>query len=80
MGGHIVIAFGCMNEHGVAIGDKAGEEGFQIAADVRIGILLNQQGGGSVSEMESKKTVLEAFFGNPLGEVIGDFVKAAATG
>ena len=39
---HVVLAFGGVNEHGVAIGYEAGEESFEVATDIRVGIFLNQ--------------------------------------
>jgi len=80
VGRHIVIAFGGMDEHAVAVGDEAGEEGFEVAADVGIGVFLDEQRGGGVAEMEGEETVLKAFFGKPVGDVISDFVEAAAAG
>jgi len=33
-----------------------------------------------VAEVESEEPVLKTFFGEPIGEVVSDFVKAAAAG
>ena len=43
MRGHIVHAFGGMDEHRIAVGHETFEEGLKIAADIRVGIFLNQQ-------------------------------------
>src|SRR4051812_44843371 len=74
------MAFGSVDEHGIAVWDEAGEEGLEIAADVRVGILLNQQGSGSVTEMKGKESVLKPFFGNPISDIVGNFVKTPAAG
>ncbi len=41
--GHVVVAFGGVHEHAVAVGNEAGEEGFEIAADVRVGVFLDEE-------------------------------------
>ena len=43
VGGHVVVAFGGVDEHAVPIGDEAGEEGFEVAADVRVGVFLDEE-------------------------------------
>ena len=80
MCGHVVVAFRGVNEHAVAIRHEAGEEGFQVAADVGVSVFLNEERGGGVAEMESKESVLKIFFGQPVGDVVSDFVEAAAAG
>jgi hypothetical protein len=78
--GHVVVAFGGVDEHAVAVGDEAGEESFEVAADVGIGVFLDEQRGGGVTEVEGQKAVLKAFLGEPVRNVVGDFVEAAAAG
>jgi len=41
--GHVVVAFGRVDEHAVAVRDETGEEGFEVAADVGVGIFLNEK-------------------------------------
>jgi len=77
---HVVVAFGGMNEYAVAVGDEAGEECFEVAADVGIGVFLDEQGSGGVTEMQRDKAVQETFLRKPIGNVVSDFVKAAAAG
>jgi len=43
VGGHVVVAFGGVDEHAVAVRDETGEEGFKVAADVGVGIFLNEK-------------------------------------
>ena len=76
--GHIVVAFGGVDEHGVAVRGDAGEESFKVAADVRVSIFLDEKGGGGVTEVESQEAVLKTFLGQPVGDGVGDFVEAAA--
>jgi len=80
MGGHVVIALGGVNEKWVAVGNEAGEEGFQIAPDIGVGIFLNEERGGGVAEVESDEAGLKAVFGEPGGDLVGEVVEAAAAG
>ena len=41
--GHVVVAFGGVNEHAVAVWGEAGEKRFQVAADIRVSVFLNQE-------------------------------------
>ena len=50
--GHIVITFRRVDEHRVAVGHEMLEKGFEVAAHVRIGILLNEERRGSVLQVE----------------------------
>jgi len=43
VGGHVVVAFGGMNEHMIAVGNEPGEEGFEVAANVGISVFLDEQ-------------------------------------
>jgi len=45
MGGHVVFPFHSVNEQRVAVRNKPAEKRFQIASNIRVGILLNQQRG-----------------------------------
>ena len=40
---HVIIAFSGVNEHRIAVWNEAAEEGFEIAANIRVGIFLNEQ-------------------------------------
>src|SRR5215831_9342925 len=59
--GHVVVAFGGVDEHAVAVGYKAGEEGLEIATDIWVGIFLDEERGRGVTEVEGEKAVLKAF-------------------
>src|ERR1019366_5655695 len=56
---HVVVALNGVREERIAIRHKPGEELFQITPHVRVGVLLNQQGGGGVAKMEGHKAVSE---------------------
>ena len=40
---HIVIAFGGVDEDRIAIANEAGEEGIEVATDVGVSVLLDQE-------------------------------------
>src|SRR5262245_212853 len=63
VGRHVVIAFRSVDEQRVAVGHKTREEGFQVAADIGVGIFLNQKRGGGMPEVEGEEAGLEAGFG-----------------
>src|SRR5438045_2462190 len=78
VGGHIVFALGGVDEKRVAVGYEAGEEFLQVPPDVGVGVFLNKQGSGGVAEVEGEEAVLETVSRNPGGDLIGEFVEAAA--
>src|SRR4051812_35757649 len=55
---HVIIPFSIMNKKAVAIGDQPGKERFEVAANVRIGIFLNQERSGSVPKMKRQQSCL----------------------
>ena len=50
--GHVVVAFGHMAKERVAVGCQAAKKPFQVTADFRVGVFLNQQRSGGMLEME----------------------------
>lgn len=78
MSRHVVVAFGGVDEHRVAVGNEAGEKGFEITANVWIGIFLNEERGGGVSEVQCQQTVLETLLREPIRDAVGDIVEASA--
>src|SRR5687768_4633371 len=52
MGGHVVGTFGGVDEEAVAVWNDAGHEGFEVAANIGVGVFLNEQGGGGVANVE----------------------------
>jgi len=44
MGRHIVLSFGGMLEERVSVWDQTGEESLQVAANLQVGVFLDQQG------------------------------------
>jgi hypothetical protein len=77
VGGHVIFAFGSVDEKRVAIGDEPGEEFFEIAADIRVGILLDEEGGRGMAEMKGEEAVLQVVFGEPRGDFVREFIEAA---
>lgn len=53
---HVIDAFGAVLEQRVAIGHEAREESLQIAHDLGVGILLNQQTRGRVPDKDSQQS------------------------
>ena len=78
VGGHVVFAFGGVFEDLVAIRDEAFEEAFEVAADFGVRVFLDQEGSGGVLEVEGGDPVGDFGFLNEGGELVSEFVKAAA--
>jgi hypothetical protein len=78
--GHIVIAFGGVNEEWVAVLHQAGEISLEVATDVGVGVLLDQQRGGSVPEVQRDQAAFEIIFPRPFGDFVREFVQAAPAG
>ena len=43
MSRHVVVAFAGVTEEGIAIGGQAGEEAFEVAPNLGVGVFLNQE-------------------------------------
>ena len=43
MSGHIIIAFGSVNEKRIAVRDETGEERLQIAPNIWVGVFLDEE-------------------------------------
>ena len=52
----------------------------QVASHVRVGVFLDEQGGGRVAEVQGHKAAGELLLRNPVCHFAGEFVKAAAAG
>ena len=76
--GHVVVAFDRVREERIAVRHKASEEMLQVTPHVRVGVFLDQQGGGSVAEVQSHQAGGETVLGNPVRHFAGEFVEAAA--
>ena len=59
VGGHVVGAFGGVDEEAVAIGNELCEECFEIAAHVRVGVFLDQERGAGVLDVQSAEAVFQ---------------------
>ena len=76
--GHVVVTLGRVDEHLVAVGDKLLKKGFEVAAYVRIGILLNEQRRGSVLQVECRETRLQTAFRDKFFNTPRELVEAAS--
>ena len=59
MGGHVVGALGGVDEEAVAVGNDFRHEGFEVAADIRVGIFLDEERCGGVLDVEGAEAVLK---------------------
>ena len=80
MSGHVVIAFSSMAEQGGTIGHEASKECFEVAADIGVGVFLDQERGGGVADMKGEQASLERVAGDPGPDLIRDFIETATTG
>lgn len=80
VGGHIVVAFSRVHKHRISITYQPVEKGLQVTANIRVRILLNQQRGRSVPNLQGDQAVVEAFPRNPITDLLGEFIKTASAG
>src|ERR1035437_4772950 len=76
--GHVVVTLDGMCEQRIPVGYQAGEEVLQVAAHVRVSVFLNQEGGGSVAEVQGHQAGSELVLCHPGCDFAGEFIKAAA--
>jgi hypothetical protein len=55
---HVVVALRSVDEEWITVRHEAGKECLQVPAHVRVGILLNQERGRSVLDMERQQAVI----------------------
>jgi hypothetical protein len=67
-----------VNEEAIAVGDKPGHEGFEVAADVGVGVFLDEKGGGGVPDLKCAETVVDFGAREFAFNFVGKFVEAAA--
>jgi hypothetical protein len=78
MGRHVVRTFVAMPVQRVTIGDEPGHEALEVAEYLRIGIFLDQQAGGSVTQEEGDQSVGDVRVRSGFGDTCRDVVKSAA--
>ena len=78
--GHVVVAFGRVDEHGVSVGHELIEKGLEIAAHVWIGVFLNEKRRGSVLQMERRETRFQTAFRNKFFDAARKLIEAASAG
>ena len=79
MGGHVVGAFLLVAVAG-ALGHQAGEEGFEVGAHIRVGILLHQQRGGGVAAPDRQQPRRHPLAFRPGAHRVGDGDEAFPAG
>lgn len=79
MSWHIVVTFARVTKEGIAVGNEPGEKPFEITANFRVGIFLDQKRGGGVLKMERGETCVEVFLRDVRGNLVGKFVKPASS-
>ena len=77
MGGHIVVTFGRVDKKPVAIRNQAAEKSLQIAPDIRVRILLDEERSGGVAQMQRQQAGLALVLRQPIGRVSSHFIEAA---
>lgn len=51
VGGHIVVAFRGMTKESIPIRNQPGEKALQIPSHFRVGVFLDEEGGGGVEQL-----------------------------
>ena len=77
MSGHVIIALSRMLKQRVAVRCKTRKEALKITPNFRVRILLDQERGGSVLNMQCNQAGVNLSFVDQRSDVTGDFVKAA---
>jgi len=77
--GHVVRPF-VLVPIGGALGDQAAEEGFEIGAGVRRGVLLHQQRGRAVRAPDGQQAGDDWLGGDPAAHRLGDLDETLAVG
>src|SRR5581483_5176015 len=72
---HVVGTFGGVAEERVALRNQPVEEALQVAQHLRIGVLLDQQRGGGVLDVEGEEAGLDAGAPRPTLDLPGDLVE-----
>jgi hypothetical protein len=75
--GHVIVAFDRMHEQRIAVAHEAREESFEIAPHVRVGVLLDQQRGGRVLQVQRAQAGAHRRAFDPRLDIAGDFVERA---
>ena len=76
----VVLALGGVLEDRIAIRHKAGEEFLEVAADIRVGIFLDDNGGGGVLDVQGHLPGFDSALVEERGHFAGEFVEAAPAG
>lgn len=78
VGGHVIVALGGVFKERIAVGNQALKKPFEVAADFGIGIFLDEQGGGSVLNVQGDNAGFESGLRDELFRFSSDFVESAS--
>ena len=76
--GHVVVALGGVDEQRIAVAHEPRKKGVKVTAHVGIGVFLNQQGRGSVAQMQREQSIAEIIFDDPFLDVAGELAQPAS--
>ncbi len=77
---HVVRPFVVVNVGGVAVRRKPREHGFQVAANIRVGVLAKNERGAGVLQEHMTEPGADAAAGHETADLIGDLGGPAAAG
>lgn len=77
---HIVRTFGRVDEQRIAIRNQSGKETFEVGDHVGIVVLVDQQAGGGVLDVEREHAGGHVALPRPGRHLLGDVIDAAAAG
>ena len=78
VGWHVVVALDRVREERIAVRHEARKEALQIAPHIRVGILLYEQRGRSVAEVQGDQAVAETVLTNPVCNLGGEVIEATS--
>jgi hypothetical protein len=78
--GHVVIAFGSVDEERIAVGHQPRKKGFEVAAHIGVGIFLDQKRRRSMAQVQGEQAVAEFAGADKLFNFAGEFNQSAPTG
>jgi len=80
VGRHVIFSLVAVAEECVAVRDKAGEKALEIAANIRIGILLYDEARGCMAHEEGKETNFHGALRAPSSDRPSDINETPAVG
>jgi len=78
VGRHVVRTLGGMAEDRVPFGNEASEEPLEVALDLRVGVLLDDERRRRVADMEGQEARPDSGRSRPRFDLVGDLDEARA--